>query len=158
MASLDGSCFFLTLSQDARIFARAFDGATGAERWSIEVPTSLAPQLAHDPEGKLVSCFPYDRKDRGVLLDMATGKQLRQLSVRPLSLSPRAAHLVVAPPGGTARGFVLQRQGDDEPVVQLGIDPTPSCPTLFSHDGRRLAWGTSTARLACVMSRRCKKS
>jgi hypothetical protein len=140
VAALDGSCFVIKVGRDERTFVIAFDGHTGAERWSLTIPKELRPGLAHDPEGRLLSCFPHEQAGQGIVVDMASGKQWGTLTFPPDCLSPGADYLVMAA-GGREPGFALVRRGDSEPLVELGIDAVPSCSPLFSRDGSRLAWG-----------------
>jgi WD40 repeat protein len=143
MASLDGSRFVIQIARDGRTSVIAFDGHTGARRWSIPFEKDLSPQLAQDPEGRLLSCFPFDRKGQGILVDMASGKRLESLALPPQCLGPGAGHLVLAVNGDSKQGYSLLRRGEKEPLVELGIDTPPSCSPLFSRDGSRLAWGNS---------------
>jgi WD40 repeat protein len=146
MASLDGSCFVIKILQDGRTFAIAFDGQTGAERWSIPLETKLGSYLAQDPQGRLLSIFPHDRPGQGILMDMASGRRLGTLASGPPTLGPRA-HFLVLGAGGPGRGFSLLRRGEAIPLVVLGMDTSPSCAPLFSPDGSRLAWGNSDGTL-----------
>jgi len=146
-AALDDSCFVLNIvrEEDARKrqFAISFDALTGAERWSIPLQETLGPSLAHDPTGRLLSIFPYEHADQGILVDVASGKTLGPLAVPPACLSPDANYLVLDAPGGRSRGYSLIRRGEKVPLVVLGIETAPACSPLFNRDGSRLAWGNS---------------
>jgi WD40 repeat protein/tRNA A-37 threonylcarbamoyl transferase component Bud32 len=124
MASPDGICFVIKVLQDGRTTAIAFDGQTGAERWSMPLETKLGSYLAQDPEGRLLSIFPHERPGQGILVDMASGKRLGPLTSGPPSLGPRAELLLLGAGGGD-RGFSLLRRGEDAPLVVLGSDTSP---------------------------------
>jgi WD40 repeat protein len=128
-AALDGSCFVVRIlrgeGRRKGLFAIAFDGHTGARRWSLRLQDELAPGLAMDPEGRLLSIFPWKRRDQGILVDTASGKRLGYLAFGPQALSPGAEYLVLAS-GGTERGYALLRRGGTrswaEPVATSRLD------------------------------------
>jgi serine/threonine protein kinase/WD40 repeat protein len=119
---------------------RAFDGRTGAERWSVASRRTINGSLiAIDPGGQLASIMIEGRE--GTLVDLATGRLLGPLGgLDPICLAPHGEYFGQNDSRGG--GMVLHRRANDTPLVRLGIDTeATSVVPSFDSSGRHLAWG-----------------
>ena len=124
---------------------KLFEAQTGKVRWSRAVKNHEAmSMLCVDSTGEMLG---YADQETGtmVLLEMPGGKHVDLLQVQPEALGPRArswARSHIPDKSGPALGMVFNPRGHNGPVVRLGIDhDVSSVKTLFSSDGRYLAWG-----------------
>jgi WD40 repeat protein len=122
----------------------AYDGLTGAERWSISSTRSqLVGTIAMDPAGLLLALQLDNRDKEGSLVELASGKVLGLLGPFPLCPSLGAHDLVqvgTGDPRKEVRGYALFRRGDSAPRLLLGSNTTPAFFPVFSRDGDLLAW------------------
>jgi hypothetical protein len=123
---------------------RAFDGLTGAERWSVASEKRFDHGfIAIDPGGTLaaIDIDPGRRRD-ATLVELSTGRFLGSIT-GALCVAPGAEYFGRANGGSSpSGGMFLHRRGKATPLVCLGIDAgaTTVVPS-FDPSGRHLAWG-----------------
>jgi WD40 repeat protein len=125
----------------------AYDGLTGAERWSIPSTRSqLTGTLALDPTGLLLALQLNNRDKEGSLAEVASGKVLGRLEPFPVCPGPEARELIKVGTGDAGkeeRGYALFRRGESSPRFLLGSNTTPAFLPIFSRDGDLLAWSNA---------------
>jgi WD40 repeat protein len=125
----------------------AYDGLTGARRWSIpSTRTELSGTLALDPAGLLLALRTDNREREGSLAEVASGRVLGDIDPHPVCLGPAASGLVRCGAGdrpGEGRGYALFRRGDASARLVLGMETAPAFRPVLSRDGRLLAWSNA---------------
>jgi WD40 repeat protein len=147
-AAPDGATFLIEGIHQSRTglrrSIRAYDAATGKERWSV--PSTRTPHTAAlrlDPTGRLLAARTGNHRTRARLLDVTSGQRLGSLDPCPVCLGPGASQwaLSFAADGvEEAPGFALRARGEEAPGLVLGRGASRSCPPVFERTGRLLAW------------------
>jgi serine/threonine protein kinase/WD40 repeat protein len=162
MATHDGNTIIVESTHQTvdgqRRTVKAYDALTGGERWQISSTRSrLSATLSLDPSGGVVAIQPDNQPNVGILVDVSTGRVLRDLEPFPLCLSPGPRELIQFGTGeraGERRGFAVFQPGDLSPRMLLGIETMPSFPPVFSRDGSLLAWSSVDGTVSvCNLSR-----
>jgi WD40 repeat protein len=150
VAAPDGAWFIVEGVHDGpdglRRSIKAFDGITGAERWSVASrKTAPAGTLVLDADGNHLAVH-LDNGEGGQLLNAASGQIREALPRYPVCMSPAIEYLVELGPqasSGQERDFGLLRRGDLKPRLILGPDTVPAFRPAFSRTGHLLAWSNA---------------
>jgi WD40 repeat protein len=130
----------------------AYDGLTGAERWSIPSTRSqLTGTLALDPTGILLAVQLDNHDKEGCLVEVASGKVLGSLQPFPVCPGPEARLLIKVGAGDAGkqeRGYALFRRGDSAHRLLLGSNTTPAFLPVFSREGGLLAWSNANGAVS----------
>jgi WD40 repeat protein len=149
VAVLGGRYFIVDGSHDAHddqySTAKAVDGTTGQEVWSIRSGSHDKHNgtLAIDGTGERVIVGIEGGEDgRLSLREVSTGKELRSLDHWPGSPSPDGKYFVQRAP--EYQGISLHGE-DDRRLLILGIDQRmgSNSAKTFRSDGKRVAWGNT---------------
>jgi WD40 repeat protein len=137
---------------------RAYDAATGKERWSI--PSTRTPHpaaLLLDPIGRLLAVRTDNHATRATVVAVTSGQKLGTLDRFPACLGPGASHWILPFAAGGVEespGFALRERGEDYPSLVLGLGALRSCPPVFESTGRLLAWCNADGTVSvCHLSR-----
>jgi hypothetical protein len=130
----------------------AYDGLTGAQRWSLSSTCSrLEESLALAPTGRLAVVRTDNREEMGVLADVSSGDVLETVQPFPICLDPQAQTLVRPGTGaapGEERGYALYWRHGSVPYITLGIVTPPSFRPVFSRNGDLLAWSNADGTIS----------
>jgi WD40 repeat protein len=152
VAPADGRCFLVEgVHADAaglRQSVLALDGATGAVRWTRQLPgITHGDWVLLDPDGELAALWLHGSLPQGVaLVQLSTGEPVDFLRDALLCLGPGGRRIVEtgpARPGVSHPGFALLPRGGTAPLVVLGIDGDPFSHPTFDRSGDVLAWGNN---------------
>jgi len=131
---------------------KAFDSATGAERWSISsTRTPLVADLCLDPSGTLAAVRTDNRDALTSLIDVSTGKSVDTLERIPICISPNVEYMVSGGGKDTPdleRGYGLFRRGASTPLIVLSFESTPTHCATFAARGGLLAWPNSNGTVS----------
>jgi hypothetical protein len=126
-----------------RRIIKAYEAVTGRERWSLaSTRTELSPTIVLEPGGRMLAAQTDNRKDEGVLVEVASGQVRGEVKPFPacLGLDAGAIQLGSRDQGTEKRGYALYQRGDSSPQILLGIETMTALAPLFGPDGESLAW------------------